>query len=161
MNKKVTQKACSCGLESPFSKCCEPLLLGMRHAITAEALMRSRYSAYVLKNEAYLLKTWHKSTRPTGIDLSGSENDTWLPLEIIACEAGQAKNIEGVVEFSTGYRVNGKVTPLHEVSRFCKENGHWFYRDGILKETSCNEKVGRNDLCPCGSGKKYKKCCGR
>jgi len=157
----MNQALCYCGSKKPFAQCCEPLILGIQKATTAEALMRSRYSAYVVENEAYILQTWHESTRPAGLDFSKKNNDKWLPLTVIASVAGKEKDETGTVEFSTGYSENGTVTPLHETSRFCKEKNVWFYLDGTFQKNSGDAKVGRNDPCSCGSGKKYKKCCGR
>ncbi len=109
--------------------------------------MRSRYSAYVLKLSDYLLDTWHASTRPLNLDIS-SDDTPWLRLLIIATESEH-------VEFAAFYR-GGQ---LHEKSRFVNEEGRWYYLDGEVLPP-IEEKVGRNAPCPCGSGKKFKRCCG-
>jgi SEC-C motif-containing protein len=122
--------------------------------VTAEALMRSRYSAYVLKLSDYLAATWHASTRPPSLDI-GSDTTVWLRLSILSAEKGGKGDDEGMVEFAADYQ-GGQ---LHERSRFLKEAGRWFYLDGEMLPSQSAEKVGRNDPCPCGSGRKFKKCC--
>lgn len=124
-------------------------------ASSAEELMRSRYSAYVLKHSDYLTATWHSSTRPASLDISG-DDIPWQRLVILSIEKGGSDDNEGVVEFAADYR-GGQ---LHERSRFVKEKGRWFYLDGDILSPFTAAKIGRNDPCPCGSGKKYKKCCG-
>ncbi len=153
---------CPCNSGEPYSDCCEPFLAGDNNAITAEALMRSRYTAYVVHDTKYLLKTWHFSTRPANIDPATIPE--WYGLHIVNTEAGSATDNEGVVEFKAKSLSQKKVWHLHEISRFVKEDNQWFYVDGDIKGDSPpvtrNIKVGRNEPCPCGSGKKFKKCCG-
>lgn len=125
--------------------------------------MRSRYTAYVVKDVGYLLRTWHPSTRPA--DLDPATIADWQSLQIIRTEKGLATDNEGIVEFIATALSQQKILSLHEVSRFVKEDGHWFYVDGDIKKNSppaahAAKKAGRNDPCPCGSGKKFKKCCG-
>lgn len=119
--------------------------------------MRSRYTAYVLGNEAYLLQTWHQTTRPPRLALQGRDAIEWLGLSVGASERGEITDSTGVVEFTVRYRAKAKMVVLHERSRFVQEYGQWFYMDGEMKE----DTVGRNAPCPCGSGKKYKLCCGQ
>jgi len=126
--------------------------------------MRSRYSAYVMGDISYVLKTWHSSTRPSAIDPATLPN--WCSLEIIRTEKGQVDDDEGVVEFKAKALSLNKMFELHEVSRFVKEAGQWLYVSGDVGEDSQEagreaDKVGRNSPCPCGSGKKFKRCCGR
>jgi SEC-C motif-containing protein len=147
--------SCPCGSALPYRDCCEPLHRGEREATIAEALMRSRYSAFVLKRSDYLIVTWHPSTRPSSLDIS--DDDTpWQRLAILVTERGTASDSEGVVEFAAYYR-GGQ---LHERSRFVKEDGRWFYVDGDILPSLAATKVGRNDPCSCGSGRKFKRCCG-
>ena len=124
--------------------------------------MRSRYTAYVFRNVEYLLGTWHASTRPAGIDPTVIPQ--WCGLQIVRTEAGSGDDDQGVVEFKAFARTGEKVFTLHEVSRFLREDGQWLYVDGDMQaEPSPGArvgKVGRNEPCPCGSGKKFKKCCG-
>lgn len=118
--------ACYCGSNKAYDNCCQPYHRGLT-APTAEALMRSRYSAYALRLEEYLLRTWHPDTRP---DHLGLENDTqtkWLDLSVKRHEA------EGpdfaIVEFIARYKLGGKAGKLHETSRFLKICHEWFYVD--------------------------------
>ncbi|MBZ0091477.1 MAG: SEC-C domain-containing protein [Sulfuricellaceae bacterium] len=148
---------CPCGSGTSFAACCGDYLERGVAAPTAEALMRSRYSAYVLKNEAYLLATWHASSRPGELNLA-ADTLAWQGLDVRRTEAGQPDDSEGVVEFSARYLCEGKEGKLSEASRFVQEGSLWFYLNGELgAETSA--KVGRNAPCPCGSGKKFKRCC--
>lgn len=148
-------KQCPCGSGLDYAVCCGSFHSGAEIPATAEALMRSRYSAYVLKHSTYLLDTWHHSTRPATIDNSHGPA-VWQRLEIILRDRGMAEDDEGWVEFVARYQ-GGQI---HERSRFVKEAGHWFYVDGDLMPPLPMTKPGRNDPCSCGSGKKYKKCCG-
>jgi len=95
--------------------------------------MRSRYTAYVLVNEAYLLTTWHTSTRPASLSLNESQPDKWLGLKILSSDGG-SNDQQGSVEFIARYKVNGKAGRLHEVSEFVREAGQWFYVKGTLIE---------------------------
>lgn len=151
----MPQQACPCGSGLEYGECCAPLHRGEHNAATAEALMRSRYSAFVLKLPDYLSATWHPSTRPDDLDLSGDDTQ-WQRLRIIATEAGWAGDDVGMVEF-IAYHEGGQ---LHERSRFVRQEGRWFYVDGEISPPVKQGKAGRNDPCPCGSGKKFKKCCG-
>lgn len=120
---------CHCQSNQPYTKCCEPYHLG-EAAPTAEALMRSRYSAYVLDKGNYLYKSWSQGTRPSKKSLKQGEPMQWVSLEIINTQAGTVLDSEGTVEFKASYLVDGKTETLHEVSRFIKENSRWVYLDG-------------------------------
>lgn len=155
----MAETLCHCQSGLLFTDCCGPILAGSSSAATAEALMRSRYSANVLKNTGYLLNTWHPTKRPPSIN---PENiPTWCGLSILASEQGQSGDDHGIVEFRALYKSDNGLRVLHERSSFAFENGSWLYFDGELVETGSllTGKIGRNDLCPCGSGKKSKKCC--
>nr|WP_321465801.1 YchJ family metal-binding protein [uncultured Desulfobulbus sp.] len=162
------QTLCPCESGLPFATCCGPLLAGDQQAATAEALMRSRYTAYTRAAMAYLLDTWHATTRPESIDIDAIPH--WCGLEIISCEQGQAEDSEGWVEFRATALAQERLIVLRERSRFVREDGQWLYVDGEFIEEEQptvsaepavkRKKVGRNDPCPCGSGKKFKKCCG-
>ncbi len=93
--------------------------------------MRSRYSAYAFKNTAYLMATWHKTTRPKQLDFS-QEAIVWQKLEILSTKKGGVKDDKGRVEFNAVYLENGLTHVMHEISRFRKIAGRWFYVDGIL-----------------------------
>jgi SEC-C motif-containing protein len=124
---------CPCGSEKNFGDCCAPIHEGRQTAATAEILMRSRYTAYVLKNESYLLQTWHESSRPAQLNLE-QDHIQWLGLKIIKCEKGGIDNDAGEVEFIASYIAGGKTQRIHERSRFIKQNMHWYYVDGEMKQ---------------------------
>jgi len=157
---------CPCGSGGVFENCCGPYLSGKKSAPTAEALMRSRYTAYTRNDQAYLSRTWHPGTRSAQVPDSPESNAqfAWLGLEVKSSHAGGVADIEGTVEFVADYRVNGVPGQMHEISRFVKEAGAWFYVDGQFVEQPealiLSPRIGRNAPCFCGSGKKYKKCCG-
>jgi SEC-C motif-containing protein len=115
-----------------YTQCCEPFHNAIQNAPTAQTLMRSRYSAYVLKNADYLLTTWYKSTRPKEMDFS-QENINWQKLVILNTKKGTIKDDKGKVEFNAFYEQNGKTFVMHEISRFKKFGGKWFYVDGDVK----------------------------
>jgi len=118
---------CPCGSRRPYADCCAPWHAG-GVAPTAETLMRSRYSAYVLALEPYLLVTWHADTRPAQLDLAADEAPRWLGLEIRRHES--TGDNSATVEFVTRYKTGGRAHRLHEVSRFLREEGRWYYVDG-------------------------------
>lgn len=152
---------CPCNSEIKLAECCGPILAGTSSAPTAEALMRSRYTAYVQKNYDHVLKTCHQTTRPDEDEFDDGQSVDWCGLEIVATEAGGEKDDAGIVEFVASYRAKDGVLGLHERASFIKEEGQWFYVDGeiINSPPVRSDKIGRNQPCPCGSGKKYKKCC--
>lgn len=153
--------SCPCGSEKSYSQCCEPFLSDMAQPDTAESLMRSRYTAYTRKDSAYLYKTWHSITQPKSINLDDDAMH-WDRLEVVRTEAGQPTDETGIVEFIAHFTIDGQSGQLHEISEFTKESGIWFYKDGSSPQSGTvrkPNKTGRNDPCPCGSGKKYKKCC--
>ena len=119
---------CPCGLGRPYAACCGRLHAGAI-AETAEVLMRSRYSAYVLGDIDYLLATWHADTRPAQIDLGDAAATRWLGLEAKRHATTGADS--AIVEFVARYKVGGAAAVrLHELSRFVREDGRWFYVDG-------------------------------
>lgn len=125
---KAAVAACPCGGSArSYAQCCGPLHGGLA-APDAETLMRSRYSAYVLRRADYLLATWHASTRPARLDLA-DDATTWLGLRVLRHEAEGPDR--AIVEFVARYRVGGtSAQRLHEISRFRREDGRWFYVDG-------------------------------
>lgn len=160
-------KTCPCGSGRNYSDCCEPYILGKADVPTAEALMRSRYSAYVVHAIDYIVDTCIKDDEH-GIDVKQtrdwSEKSEWLGLKIINTEKGTTSDSEGTVEFTAEYKTGGLKDIHHEIALFKKINGMWFYDTGkIVPKTIVrdNPKIGRNEPCPCGSGKKYKHCCGK
>lgn len=118
---------CPCGSGRNFSDCCRPYLQQTALPETAEALMRSRYSAFVLCDENYLRHSWHPDTRPQTIHLH--DNTRWLGLKIKRTGGGEMHDTEGFVEFIARYKTGGKATRLHEHSRFVRFEGRWVYLD--------------------------------
>ncbi len=154
---------CPCGSGLEYSDCCGVYHNGSRYAPTAEALMRSRYSAFVLKLEAYVLATWDSTKRPKGVEFA-SDPTQWQRLEIIECKKGLANDTKGIVEFKAYYQMHEDDYVLHEISRFVKRENRWFYLDGTVKALAKPKQetnLGLNAPCACGSGKKYKRCCGK
>lgn len=126
-------QACPCGSGRAYTCCCGRFLDGGEAAATAELLMRSRYTAFVLVREDYLLRTWHDSTRPAELALKSGPSATWLGLQVIRSEAGGQQDHNAVVEFVARYKVQGKAMRVHETSRFVRENGEWFYVSGDVE----------------------------
>ena len=124
----MQKEPCPCGSNKHYSECCEPLHLGHRHAETAEALMRSRYSAFVKMDADYLTRSWHQSTRPSDLSL---EPTKWIGLNIKSTKQGSSLDSEGWVEFVARYKVDGRAHRLQENSFFKKENGAWFYVSAV------------------------------
>ncbi|MFC7818898.1 MULTISPECIES: YchJ family protein [unclassified Streptomyces] len=120
----MTTPSCPCGLSEPYAKCCGRFHAGTASAPTAEALMRSRYSAFVKGDAGYLLRTWHPRTRPARLDLDPGMR--WTGLEIREATGGSAFHATGTVTFRASYRGGS----LHERSRFERVDGAWVYVDG-------------------------------
>jgi SEC-C motif-containing protein len=159
---------CPCGTGLELTACCGPIIAGERPAPTAEALMRSRYTAYVEENVPYIRDSHDPETRD-GFDEAATADwarrATWLGLQVLSTRAGGEGDEQGEVEFVARFRDERKVEHRHhERSKFIKREGRWYFQDGELQAqppaVRSAPKVGRNDPCPCGSGKKYKKCCG-
>ena len=156
---------CPCGSGKALDACCGPVIQSTS-APTAESLMRARYSAHVLGEYEYLEKSVHSATRDT-VDTEKmhrwSESVQWNGLEIISTEAGGENDESGKVSFAAHYEVNGIAQEMREDAEFVREDGEWRYMDGTVHGHTPyrreEPKVGRNDPCPCGSGKKFKKCC--
>jgi SEC-C motif domain protein len=129
-NRRGPAAACPCGSGATRGACCGPYLDGEAFAPTAEALMRSRYSAFVEGRREYLLRTWAEETRPEVLDLHPAQR--WLGLNIRATSAGEVADDVGEVEFVARSRVEGRGQRLHERSRFRRVNGQWVYVDGTL-----------------------------
>jgi len=153
---------CPCNSDIPYEECCGRYISGNEHAPTALALMRSRYTAYTQQNNPYLLDTWHLDTRPDD-NPSDDDNTVWTGLDILRTEKGLEGDQEGIVEFIAHCNVKGQTSHVHETSQFIYTQDRWYYLNGQGQQPIKREspKVGRNDPCPCGSGKKYKKCCGK
>ena len=159
--------SCPCGEGPELSECCQPFLSGDAMPETAEQLMRSRYTAYTQQAIDYVVDSHDPGSRDE-VDRDGAkqwaEQAEWLGLEVVDRIDGQATDDSGVVEFKARYRLEGAEYLHHERATFKRIDGRWYYQDGemikqkpVVRETP---KVGRNEPCPCGSGKKFKKCCG-
>ncbi|AWB93787.1 YchJ family protein [Aeromicrobium chenweiae] len=120
---------CPCLGGLTYAECCRPLHSGVATAQTAQQLMRSRFSAFAVGDPAYLLATWHWTTRPAQLELDPDRR--WYRLDILATRAGGPFETSGVVEFEAFYRLPGGSGSQHEISRFLRESGTWFYLDGV------------------------------
>jgi SEC-C motif-containing protein len=156
---------CPCGSALGLDDCCGAIIAGAR-APTAEVLMRSRYTAYALGHIDYLADTLAPEARADfdPIEAGGTAKDTvWQGLEVRAITDGGADDQTGSVEFVARFRLRGEQRLHHELASFRREQGRWVCAGGEMNPKGPPRqvaKVGRNDPCPCGSGKKYKKCCG-
>ena len=121
---------CPCGSSKQYSDCCSRYLDHGEVATTAEHLMRSRYTAYTLNREDYLLATWHHSARPGSLELANNTPNQWVGLTVKGHE--QSAPDRAIVEFIARYKINGRAYRLHEISRFVHEGGAWFYLDGDI-----------------------------
>jgi SEC-C motif-containing protein len=158
---------CPCGSNNDYADCCEPLIKGTQSAQTAEGLMRSRYTAHVKSEIDYIYETTLPSQRKNCDRKSIAawcKKADWQSLEIIEASDGGPDDTKGIIEFVVYYREKGRRIKHHEIAEFEKENDHWYFKDGRapqqVQAIRQGPKTGRNDPCPCGSGKKYKKCCG-
>lgn len=159
---------CPCGSELLYEDCCEPVIKGIKEAETAEQLMRARYAAYVKVETDFIFESLHpdkKASHDAAQTKGWAEKSNWERLEIINTEKGGKDDESGTVEFIAHYLTKGDRTRHHELASFVKSEGKWFFEDGegvmpqqVIRETP---KIGRNEPCTCGSGKKYKKCCGK
>ncbi len=157
-----TSTLCRCGSGLEYAQCCGPFHSGEKKPLTATALMRSRFTAYALRNADYLLNTWDAATRPELIDFS-KETVDWQRLEIGKTKKGGIKDVKGVVEFKAYYLQDGEEYVMNEISQFSKRTNGWFYLDGLVKsiaKVNLKSNLGKNAPCSCGSGKKFKRCCG-
>ncbi|HTQ04261.1 MAG TPA: YchJ family protein [Polyangiaceae bacterium] len=158
---------CPCGLGESLETCCGPYLKHEKKAATAEALMRARYTAYATGDVDFIVES-HDPDRRGDVDRKNTEawskQSEWLGLEITTTEKGQPEDDTGIVEFVARYKVKSTKIEHRERALFRKVDGRWFFVDGLeikgppVRRTE--PRVGRNDPCPCGSGKKYKKCHG-
>jgi SEC-C motif-containing protein len=158
---------CPCTSGRSREACCGPLLDGRATASTAEALMRARYSAFVEKNLGFIRDTLGGPAKETH-DEDGirrwAEESQWLGLKVVGTEGGGEADEAGVVEFIAKYKAEGRVVSHQERARFERIDGQWAFVDSAEPRPATfrreEPKIHRNDPCPCGSGKKHKKCCG-
>lgn len=157
---------CPCGSGVSYSDCCEQIISGNIVATTAEQLMRARYSAYVFANVDFIFDSTHPDHRD-GYDHAGTkewaETAEWHELELIRTKNGGKDDSIGEVEFIARFSQNGTRQEHHEEGQFKKKDGRWYFTDGYMARQKPMKivKIGRNDPCTCGSGNKYKKCCGK
>jgi SEC-C motif-containing protein len=155
--------SCPCGSKLEFDACCGPYLAGAL-APTAEALMRSRYTAHVRSDLDHIERTDAPELREKFNRLDYKrllEETKYLGLEILGVKDGGVDDETGQVEYAYRYTRNGQTCFQQEVGNFVRENGAWLFKDSKINPKSGRiSKTGRNDMCPCGSGKKFKKCCG-
>lgn len=156
---------CPCFSGRSFGSCCGTYLLGNGFAPTAETLMRSRYAAYATHNFDYLEATLLPEQRGEYDRETASlwsRSSEWIGLEILSVQKGTETDTTGLVEFIAHYNQNGQDLQHHETSRFARKDNIWYYVDDVRPANQVRvSKTGRNDPCTCGSGKKYKRCCGR
>ncbi|MCB2217031.1 YchJ family protein [Desulfofustis glycolicus] len=159
---------CPCGSAQTYSDCCEPIITGSQTAQTAEALMRARYSAYVQGQVQFIYQSTYPDKRSGYSEQeieAWSRNSEWQGLTIIATHQGGPEDETGTVEFIAAYTEKDRPVRHHEIASFRRHEGGWYFYDGqppparpVVRD---RPKVGRNEPCPCGSGLKFKKCCGR
>ncbi|WP_028863401.1 YchJ family protein [Psychromonas aquimarina] len=151
------QQACPCKSGKSYQQCCLPFHESKAKPETCEQLMRSRFSAFVLQFGAYLFSTYDADFRGSlTIEQLSEKTMDWKNLQIIASESLEKT---GFVEFKAWYIENGRLGCHHERSNFVKKGDQWLYCDGTFYPEEKSGKIARNGICPCGSGKKYKRCC--
>jgi SEC-C motif-containing protein len=162
---------CPCGSFLALSECCGPIIAGAS-AASAEAMMRARYSAYTQHNIDFIMASTHPEGRADSDIVamrSWAETAQWQSLDVLRVEAGTGQDRKGLVEFKAHYHVGGVKHHHHEVSDFVNTDAGWQFRDGEVLHSGPSEKpkpvinelkIGRNDPCHCGNGKKFKKCHG-
>jgi SEC-C motif domain protein len=161
----MSQKLCPCGSKKQKEDCCLPIVKGEIKASRAQDLMRARYSAYVWHDIDFVMSSHDPETRedndPEALR-QWAEESNWLGLEILHTEDGEPQQKMGTVEFKAHFQVGEESHIHHERASFTKHDGEWYFTDGkvlLQPQKREQEKIGRNDPCLCGSGKKYKKCC--
>lgn len=152
---------CPCGSQGSYQSCCAPYITYRSKAEKPEALMRSRYTAYTQANIEYIKKTMIGRALDDFDANSASrwaQRIHWLKLEVIDAPQVADSDTVGFVEFIAHYIDGDKMCAMHERSEFHKQGDQWFYASGMGHTDSTVKTVGRNELCPCESGKKFKKC---
>jgi len=159
---KEAASPCRCGSGKAFADCCGPILSGKRLAATAEELMRARFTAHAIRDFAFVHRTYRPTARQPYVPAPEGPTTEWTRLVIHSNALGRTPDI-ATVEF-TAYSKEPEGEGVHEEkAEFIREAGEWIYtrplRDGPAPFREVSRKPGRNDPCPCGSGKKYKHCC--
>jgi len=153
---------CPCGTGRTYGKCCEPIIAGAIPAPDAEALMRSRYTAHVVNAHQYLDRTYLPTSKREPSDEGVPSETKWVKLEVHQHDANVRPGVSHI-DFSAHFTEGGQAGIMHEKSEFEVIDGTWIFTRTLRQGPApivAAAKVGRNDPCPCGSGKKYKKCCG-
>lgn len=163
----MSDSGCPCGSGESWAACCGPIVNGERSAVTALELMRARYSAHTRGEIDFIVATHDPASR-ADIDIDATlewaRESEWLGLDIRDVETGEARDSRGEVEFVAHYREDGERRIHHERAQFARDaDGAWMYVGGGVPDAvpvrRSGPRTGRNDPCPCGSGRKYKKCC--
>ena len=146
---------CYCGEKLSYEEHCEKFIKGEKIAETPLELMKSRYTAFATNNYQYIFDTYHPEKRDFTVeDLATQDGSHWIGLEIVDFD-----NEKGIVTFIAKYKDVDQIMIHKERSKFIFEDGRWFYYESLPFPKL--EKTKPNEPCPCGSGKKYKKCCGK
>jgi SEC-C motif domain protein len=157
MGNNQNARACPCGSGKNYAQCCQPFHQDDKKPTTPEALMRSRYSAYAQANISYIEETM-RGKALTGFDSTDAHawasSVAWLGLRVIRSFLSKTPDV-GYVEFVARFQKDNQICFIHELSEFHLVDGCWYYVDGKQQPTPT-----RNSLCPCGSGQKFKRCCG-
>jgi SEC-C motif-containing protein len=159
---------CPCTSGRDYAACCEPIVEQKRKAETAEELMRSRYTAYALGKIDWIVESQSPDGRQF-MDRRATEEWSrraeWHRMEVVETKDGGPDDAEGFVDFKAYYTIAGEDITHHEVASFRKVGDTWYFVDGVEVKPRpfkrLEKKVGPNEPCPCGSGKKHKKCCGK
>ncbi|HZE96718.1 MAG TPA: YchJ family protein [Planctomycetota bacterium] len=158
----VLDKPCPCGSGQTFAACCNPILKREKPAEDAEKLMRSRFTAHVAHDFEHLHRTYLKTSKEPYEPEPEAGGTNWTRLLIRSHETGPKPDF-ATVDFTAYFQEGDKEQALHEKAEFQRIDGVWYYtralRQGPPPIKSTQAKAGRNDPCPCGSGKKYKQCC--
>jgi SEC-C motif domain protein len=157
----IESQPCPCGSGKTYGLCCGPVHKGLRVAATSEELMRARFSAHALDDYAFLHRTYRPTAGTPFVPEADNPTTEWTRLEIHGTGPGKAPDY-AFVEFSAYGLEQGVEHVLHEKAEFLNEKGAWIYTKALREgpaPTVSSKKAGRNDPCPCGSGKKYKHCC--
>ena len=157
----MTSPACYCGSSKFFTHCCQPFLNRQAKPSSAEQLMRSRFSAFCRQDFQYLIDTLHRSKHNDN-ELEqlqqNSHHTHWVKLSILNVQMGKHNDQKGVVEFNAIFVEGTQFYQLHERSCFIREQQQWYYTEGPSQIKPIQYKIGRNEACWCGSGKKFKAC---
>jgi len=160
--KPTPESPCPCGSGKPFAQCCAPIIAGTVRPETAEQLMRARFTAHVTHDSAFIHRTYQATAKLPFVADEKEPDIGWTRLVIKSHELGGQPDL-AYVDFSAYYLDRGREFSLDEKAEFKRLGGEWIYtrplREGPAPIKAAHPKPGRNDPCPCGSGKKYKHCC--